>query len=114
MFDPYAYRQYIKTKKNVAKAGKRLRAQRINTKRLAQVGRQFAARLEANATEAEKILYEVLQEIGIDFRFQVPLNTDKQLYIPDFVINTHKDYNLVVELDGAYHKKRKNKDRSQY
>ncbi len=67
---------------------------------------QYGRELRQESTEAEKLLWEELRNrklIGLKFRRQHPL--DK--FIVDFYCNEKK---LVVELDGAVHNEKINKE----
>jgi len=61
--------------------------------------RDFARALRRNATDAERIMWQLLRDrrlAGVKFRRQVPIGP----FIADFVSVEHR---LVVELDGGQH-----------
>jgi leucyl-tRNA synthetase len=77
--------------------------------------KNIAGRLRKNTTEAERILWEVIRKRqlgGYRFLRQHPLyyeykNNDHFIFIPDFCCAELK---LIIELDGAVHERRKDKD----
>lgn len=63
---------------------------------------EYRDRLEANATESEKLMCQLLTNLRISYEFQKIVCG----YIPDFVIGKS-----IIELDGKVHKKRQASDR---
>jgi very-short-patch-repair endonuclease len=72
-------------------------------------GLKYSRGMKRKPTKAEKHLADALEINGIAFKQQAFFFTESKLYIPDFRIPTRK-YRLIVEVDGASHKKQKEYD----
>jgi very-short-patch-repair endonuclease len=64
------------------------------------------ADLLANTSEAEKIAYFILCELGYKVIRQQPIYTGRRIYFADLYLPALK---LVFELDGGYHDTKKQK-----
>ena len=62
-----------------------------------------ATKLKNNPTKTELRAIEILKSLGIDYEFNYLIKR----YIVDFYIPSK---NMIIELDGFYHKKQKRKD----
>lgn len=68
---------------------------------LQEKGDQFSKELKNKATIWELRFIDILNELGYNFKFQVPvICSNKYLYILDFVLT---DFNIFIELDGYQH-----------
>ena len=67
----------------------------------------YASENRRNATPSELLMIEILRDIGVNFSFQYPIKTKGNGWImADFYLIDHK---WVVEVDGGYHRKKKQK-----
>lgn len=64
-------------------------------------------RLIEKITEPEEYLMELLKDNYIVFEFQKALSLGGKFVVVDFFIETKDKKGLVIEIDGAYHFKRK-------
>ena len=64
--------------------------------------RAIRRKLISNATEAEKEFYLLLDILEIPYEKQYPIHSAGKLYFADAYF---KKQNIVVELDGGYHKR---------
>jgi very-short-patch-repair endonuclease len=76
-------------------------------KLLKELSEVYIKKLTDNQTEAESCLKDILMDYSIIFEFQKEFIAKGKLRICDFFINTKDGKGLVIELDGAYHYKRK-------
>lgn len=68
----------------------------------------YVGNLVRDKTKAEDGFKNILMELGIPFQFQYPIFSKAGKYfIVDFLI---PEDNIVVEIDGHYHKKQRGKD----
>lgn len=71
----------------------------------------FRMDLLSKATKSEKEAYELLDLVGIDYIKQHPIVTDNNFFFADLFIPSA---NLIVEIDGAYHKDKSVQDRDKW
>lgn len=70
----------------------------------------YATRMRKNPTEAEKEFSEILKDECINFEQQYPVmfKGENNQYILDFFL---PDYNVCVEIDGGYHKRKEQREK---
>lgn len=78
-----------------------------NYKYYSKLMQNRALRLKRNATAAEKVMLEALEENNIPFKFQSHRFKNGQLRIFDFWIPY--PYRIDLEIDGGYHNKTKDR-----
>ena len=80
---------------------------------LKNLGKKFAKKAVKEPTIAELRFCEILDGLGVSYKFQHPIYLNERLFILDFVISVNA---TVVEIDGGYHntpeQQRKDKERT--
>lgn len=64
------------------------------------LAKERVERMRSTPTIAEKKLFELLTQIGIEFEFQKAFITEWVFAIPDFFIESMR---LIIEVDGSVH-----------
>lgn len=85
----------------MAKKRKTKRGSLEKEKFLIELGKQYAKELTEKATIYELEFKQILDQLGVEYYFQVPIVCEKNfLYILDFYL---PQYKIVFEIDGWQH-----------
>jgi len=76
----------------------------LKKEQMRELANNRASELRSNSTESEKKFKIYLKLLGIKYAFQYPIYPEKSFFIVDFFLPKER---LIIEIDGGYHKDRK-------